>query len=440
MELIRLAEPIVRLKKAYQLRGPFEIFTEAEAKLDIGMYYYHLLEQVLWVQNISQQIIDWTVLPYTGNKDTPKFCSCSDLPKRCPCYHYEPVVFNLNMLFLSSDESSSSEESDLTPLLAWNWASEAGSSQHLFPSEAQAEALVEVESEVWVLDSCRYGSSKYIWLVIFGRVHAGVKGSPSLGLQIPKADDDTGVQEPHVAVNLDSDESDNDPYLDALYLNNAEDSDSDFAKSPRCLKDDPLFIPMDDLFNNLDDAMMTQTLAEQLDIVPSTFYEDPLLRNIYLSTFLDSVMNHTTHESVRLQLEHEHRTIATLVESEQVGTSQVSGKLREFQHWCSPQDAPGHIPPDWQKRFDVFPNRNCVLNDIYNGWAWCATQASLSRERGGEWEIDIGLPMKTNKFTGQYSCNVMYLTILNNPNGKQFLREETILICTIPGPTEPSLK
>lgn len=49
-------------------------------------------------------------------------------------------------------------------------------------------------------------------------------------------------------------------------------------------------------------------------------------------------------------------------------------------------------------------------------------------------------PMKTNKFTGKYSCGAMYATILNNPTEKRFLREETILVCVIPGPTEPSLE
>lgn len=32
----------------------------------------------------------------------------------------------------------------------------------------------------------------------------------------------------------------------------------------------------------------------------------------------------------------------------------------------------------------------------------------------------------------------MYVTICNNPREKRFLREETILACVIPGPTEPS--
>ena len=34
----------------------------------------------------------------------------------------------------------------------------------------------------------------------------------------------------------------------------------------------------------------------------------------------------------------------------------------------------------------------------------------------------------------------MYVTICNNPREKRFRREETILACVIPGPTEPSLE
>lgn len=48
--------------------------------------------------------------------------------------------------------------------------------------------------------------------------------------------------------------------------------------------------------------------------------------------------------------------------------------------------------------------------------------------------------MKTNKFAGKYSCGAMYATILNNPYPKRFLREETVLVCVIPGPSEPSLE
>jgi hypothetical protein len=48
--------------------------------------------------------------------------------------------------------------------------------------------------------------------------------------------------------------------------------------------------------------------------------------------------------------------------------------------------------------------------------------------------------MKTNSFSGRYSCGAMYVTILNNPRHKRFLCNETILVCVIPGPTEPSLE
>lgn len=49
-----------------------------------------------------------------------------------------------------------------------------------------------------------------------------------------------------------------------------------------------------------------------------------------------------------------------------------------------------------------------------------------------------------NRFTsnkgGKHSAGAVYITILNNPLSKRFRREETILACVIPGPTEPSLE
>lgn len=39
-----------------------------------------------------------------------------------------------------------------------------------------------------------------------------------------------------------------------------------------------------------------------------------------------------------------------------------------------------------------------------------------------------------------YSAGAIYATICNNPRAVRFLREETILVCIIPGPSEPSLE
>lgn len=41
---------------------------------------------------------------------------------------------------------------------------------------------------------------------------------------------------------------------------------------------------------------------------------------------------------------------------------------------------------------------------------------------------------------GHHSTGAMYLIICNNPRAKRYLREETILVCVMPGPTEPSLE
>lgn len=39
---------------------------------------------------------------------------------------------------------------------------------------------------------------------------------------------------------------------------------------------------------------------------------------------------------------------------------------------------------------------------------------------------------------GAYSVGAVYITICNNPRGVRFRREETILYCVLPGPTEPT--
>ena len=42
--------------------------------------------------------------------------------------------------------------------------------------------------------------------------------------------------------------------------------------------------------------------------------------------------------------------------------------------------------------------------------------------------------------SGRHSSGALYVTICNNPRTKRFRREETILTCVIPGPSEPSLE
>lgn len=41
---------------------------------------------------------------------------------------------------------------------------------------------------------------------------------------------------------------------------------------------------------------------------------------------------------------------------------------------------------------------------------------------------------------GKYSVGAIYASICNNPRGKRFLLEETILLAIIPGPEEPALE
>ncbi|KIJ28204.1 hypothetical protein M422DRAFT_90591, partial [Sphaerobolus stellatus SS14] len=101
------------------------------------------------------------------------------------------------------------------------------------------------------------------------------------------------------------------------------------------------------------------------------------------------------------------------------------------------------------------------MKDIYDGWAWRAIQANLERRRGGRWTMeDVSINNISQRFVslpcglvlainidwfqtitaGCHSTGAMYVTIKNNPPALQYLMEETILICVIPGPHEPSLE
>ena len=157
------------------------------------------------------------------------------------------------------------------------------------------------------------------------------------------------------------------------------------------------------------------------------------------------------------------------------------GKWSDFQHWRGPQDQPGRIPPhsleDWEASWDP-----CLpMNDVYDGYAWRAVIAGLERRRGGRWGMEdifphniaqqfVSLPCglllafnidwyvpyfmlylhsgfvslimsRFQTIKGSiHSTGAMYATIINNPRAIRFLCEETILICVVPGPREPSLE
>ncbi|KAF8511756.1 hypothetical protein JB92DRAFT_3117700 [Gautieria morchelliformis] len=137
------------------------------------------------------------------------------------------------------------------------------------------------------------------------------------------------------------------------------------------------------------------------------------------------------------------------------------GKWEDFQHWRGPGDEPGQFPPLGEaEQFDL-RGIHAPMHDVYDGWAWGAIQAGLERRRGGRWGMeDVNVQQVTQRFVSLpcglvlainidwfqtikgsiHSTGAMYATIINNPRAVRFLEEETILVCVIPGPHEPSLE
>lgn len=158
------------------------------------------------------------------------------------------------------------------------------------------------------------------------------------------------------------------------------------------------------------------------------------------------------------------------------------GKVDELNHWRagSAPDQPARVPPSQAKGYDAFPDHNIPLGDISDGWGWRAAQAGLVRRQtnNNRWgfedfdaeerhqrfvSLPLGIMLMLNidwyavrrthlestlifspRFTsnkgGKHSAGAVYITLLNNPLATRFRREETILACVIPGPTEPSLE
>ncbi|KAL7279486.1 hypothetical protein ACG7TL_007329 [Trametes sanguinea] len=138
------------------------------------------------------------------------------------------------------------------------------------------------------------------------------------------------------------------------------------------------------------------------------------------------------------------------------------GKHAELNHWRrGPADAPGPKPPivvnDWVGSIDETHR----LFDMHDGWGWDAIRAGIHRRQGGPWGVrDVDVKELNQRFValpnglvlifnldwframkrGNYSVGAIYLTVCNNPRSKRFLREETFLLATIPGPDEPSLE
>ncbi|KIP04677.1 hypothetical protein PHLGIDRAFT_120505 [Phlebiopsis gigantea 11061_1 CR5-6] len=162
-------------------------------------------------------------------------------------------------------------------------------------------------------------------------------------------------------------------------------SDADFALDAESDLDNlavnlALIYDQDD--ENTDDILLSD------DLSPPAFSEDPIIRNIYIRVFLDVAFNHATHASVKTQLSS-HRS--ALLASNESGRHPIEGL-----------DTMACTLRTLERRLGVDPDQFC--------------------------------PMKS----GTHSSGAIYITILNNPRERRFRREETILVCMIPGPNEPS--
>lgn len=258
----------------------------------------------------------------------------------------------------------------------------------------------------------------------------------------------------------------------------AASDDSDAARSDQDnmdLDEDPLFLSLDEVYD--EDRAMPDRFKLNDEELPAAFYEDPIIRNIYLRAFVEATFNHATHESIKSFLDSHFKTLKSFeargappidgldnmartlrtverrlgvdpdeyiiyyflcnvcwdrhhpdelnnlpcsrclkdnctgrlytVKHLENGPKRVPikilascplipqiqrimlrpGKFEEFQHWRTAADQAGPIPPEVNEGMDAHPDRNQPMSDIYDGWAWRAVQAGLSRRAGGEWGI-----------------------------------------------------
>ncbi|KAI0092819.1 hypothetical protein BDY19DRAFT_903565 [Irpex rosettiformis] len=128
--------------------------------------------------------------------------------------------------------------------------------------------------------------------------------------------DDIGVQEPRGSQE-DGDAEDwhgEDPFLDPPtdfggrngHSRSPTPSDGDFSNAQP--EDDPVYINLDQLFNDREQPPRHNDI-DDMEELPPAFYEHPTLRNIYLRVFLDATFNHSTQESIRFQLETLYETL-----------------------------------------------------------------------------------------------------------------------------------
>ncbi|KAI0062605.1 hypothetical protein BV25DRAFT_1915767 [Artomyces pyxidatus] len=282
-----------------------------------------------------------------------------------------------------------------------------------------------------------------------------------------------------------------------------DDSDSSSGEDIDVLKD-PAFRTREELFyGDVSDDKAAQADDTEL---PPAFSEDPAIRNIYISAFLQATFHGATHEAIKLFLDTNYETLASIQERTAVeipGLDKMARTLPTverhlgldantflvyyflcdtcwFRHHPSELDkldGPGCIQPYCSgtlyeektlangkvRRIPVKVLPTCPIEPILQCFLLRPGKYDEFQHwrKPGQWNVEdvdvkgihqrfvslpCGLvfmvnidwfcPMKRNR---KYSTGAVYLTICNNPRSKCFLPEETILLCVIPGPHEPSL-
>lgn len=157
------------------------------------------------------------------------------------------------------------------------------------------------------------------------------------------------------------------------------------------------------------------------------------------------------------------------------------GKAEEVQHWRTESDH-GYQEPETLEEWKARTDPDKPLMDVHDGAAWRAAQAALSRDfdlrtmardqkatdqntwpqkvrfvslkfgllltMNIDWCVAFFQPRSvlillfSNRFqpmsTRNHSSGAVYFVVNNLPRSIRFLRENTFLVCVLPGPHEPS--
>ncbi|TFY50862.1 hypothetical protein EVJ58_g10857 [Rhodofomes roseus] len=236
----------------------------------------------------------------------------------------------------------------------------------------------------------------------------------------------------------------------------SNDNHSDDEDLPE-LDGDPAYVSREDLFDDRFEGTQQSADADCESELPPAFNEHRLIRNAYINAFILATFHHATHEAIQSLLESQRDAFLSITRE----TGYQFHGLDKMACTLRTGDEPGKLPPSNLREKDAFPDPVVRMNDIYDGWGWRAAQAGLERRRGGKWTVqDVDVHELDQRFVslpcglmfafnidwfssvkkGHHSSGAVYLTILNNPRGKRYLREETVLVSMPPGPFEPSLE